>query len=164
MRRTTAILTATGLVALTGVARAQSAMPDFSNPYGGVSAYVHHDAHGAPEPKALKKLAAKKPSGKMVANAGAKEKTSAQKPVSLQADDAGLVPADNAPRPVTLAPSQAKQKDSAVGVGMKWSASSDPIFDPGASTIPGVDQVKRSVNEDPVETGSEIQAGVKLKF
>lgn len=164
MRRATAILMATGLVAATSAARAQTAMPNFSNPYGGVSAYVQDDAHDASSAKPPKKMAAKKPSGKIVAHSGGKEKTGAMKPVALQADDAGLAPSDNVPRPVTLAPSQAKQKDSALDFDMKWSASSHPIFNPAASTIPGVNEVKRSVNQDPVETGSKIQAGVKLKF
>lgn len=167
MRRATAILVttlmATGFVALTSAARAQSAMPEFSDPYGGVSTYVHDDAHGASSGKPLKKLAAKKPSAKMAHHTGAPQ-NNAQNPASLGAAYDGLAPADEAPRPVALAPSQAKQKDSAVGFDMKWSASSDPIYNPGSSTIPGVDQVKRSVGEPGAETGTGVEAGVNLKF
>lgn len=163
MRGLSTVLTVASLVALTVAARAQSAMPEFSNPYGGVSSYLNADP--APAPKPVKKTAAKKSSDGTAhdASQNLSAQKQAQKPVDL--DDAALAPADPAQQPVTLSrPLQAQQKDSALGLALKWSASSDPIYNPATSTIPGVNQVKRSLGDTSVETGSGVEAGVKLKF
>lgn len=151
MRGLSTVLAVVSLATLTGAARAQSAMPDFSNPYGGVSSYL--SAEPAPAPK---------PARKAAHNASQKSQKQAQKPASL--DDAALAPNSfSAQQPVVLS-HPAQQKDSALGLGLKWSASGDPIFNPGTSTIPGVDQVKRSMGDTSVETGSSVEAGVNLKF
>jgi hypothetical protein len=158
MRGLSVVLAVVGLAAFAGVARAQTAMPDFSNPYGGVSSYVNSDPIPAPKPV---KKAAKKSSEKTAHNVA--QKPQVPKPVDL--DDAALAPSDPTKQPLALSrPSQTSQKDSALGLDLKWSASSDPIYNPATSTIPGVDQVKRSMGDTSVETGSSLEAGVKLKF
>jgi len=47
---------------------------------------------------------------------------------------------------------------------MKWSGSNAPTYSTGTSTIPAVNEIKRNANEDPVEPGNGIQAGVNMKF
>jgi hypothetical protein len=140
------------LLARTAVA--QDALPQFSDPYGGAQAYTHTDAPPPPPatPKPNKKSAAKKP---------------APKPADIPAGTSALTqPNEPASHPVTLSPpaSRTEPKDSALGFDLKWSAANNPYYSPQTSTIPNVDAIKRNANDTPVETGSSVEAGVKLKF
>jgi hypothetical protein len=153
--RSTLFATATffvGAACLTLVspARAQSDLPQFSDPYGGATAYVHTgETPAAPK---LKKAAPRKLAKK------SKKEDAAHTDATASQDAA-------APPPVaTGKPANPAASDNPVSFGMKWSGSNGPTFSTNSSTIPAVNEIKRNANEDPVETGNGVQAGVNLKF
>lgn len=142
----------------------QSGLPEFSNPYGGATAYAHSGETTA-DPKA-----AKAPARKLAKKSVKKE--SAKKEVAKKASTSpahgpseALTQDPSAPRDTpTASASPTAHSDNPLSFGMKWSGSNNPTFSSGTSTIPAVNEIKRNANEDPVETGSGVQAGVNLKF
>lgn len=127
-------------------ASAQSDLPQFSDPYGSATAYAH-SSETAAVPK-LKKVPPRKLSKK-----SKKEDTARTSATASQ----------DASTPSPAAPGQTRS-DNPVSFGMKWSGSNAPTYSTGTSTIPAVNEIKRNANEDPVETGNGIQAGVNMKF
>lgn len=135
---------------LVSPAWAQSDLPQFSDPYGGVTAYAH-----ASEPATTSKL--KKVPPRKLAKKSKKEGAAHTDATASQ--DASAPPA--VARSKTDNPATS---DNPVSFGMKWTGSNSPTFGTGTSTIPAVNEIKRNANEDPVETGNGIQAGVNMKF
>jgi hypothetical protein len=125
-----------------------SALPQFSNPYGGASAYV-----GSPAPaQTVKKRKAK--NARLKASKGADAWKFADKPSTTPTGRRVAFP---------TAPGEPKN-DSPIGFSLRWSAENDPYENAGSSTIPAIDQLRRDSNQTPTETGSGVQAGVNLKF
>lgn len=148
---------------LATLAYGQSAgAPQFSDPYGGVAAYLD----GAPS----KPPDAAKPAAKLIS----KSKIAAKKPpVSASVLDAAtwtLADPSLAAGPAPAAPSlatHAPAADSALGFGLKWYGENAPYYNAGTSTISGVDEIKRDSNGllgEPSSTGNGVEAGVNLKF
>lgn len=145
------------LLASTG-GHTQSALPQFSDPYGGVAGYVQSDPAPPAKPsKAEKKSAARKP----VVKSG---RGTPDKIAPADTDAALAQPKPSAPHPATLAPPKASAaNDSPLGVGLKWSAANNPGYG-ATSTVTNIDMIKRNQNDSPLENGNTIQAGVNLKF
>ncbi len=178
MRGLTTMLLASNCLTLSvwaTTAGAQSALPQFSDPYGGLSAYVHADGAGSPAHKPATKSSAKtakRSAAKSAAHRLLTHKVVARKrPIDADGVDLGTngltEPTAAAPPPVVpraTAATNTKSQDSPLGLDLKWSAASGPYYNPSSSTVPAVDEIKRNENETPAETGSAIEAGVNLKF
>lgn len=155
------------LVLMPAIAAAQSALPSFSDPYGGASAYATTDAADATAPKSVKQI---RKSAKSAAHKAAKHmRTAAHKqgdtPVDLNVASPLAPPASQPPQPAAVAaPGAAARPDSPLGLDLKWSAANNPYYSTSTSTIPAVNEIKRNESDTPVETGSSLEAGVKLKF
>ena len=85
---------------------------------------------------------------------------------SLSAADLSLPKAISPPLtiPHDTAMPQTKGKDNGLDFGLQWSAADDPHYSTTTSTIPALNEIKSNTNETPPETGSSIEAGMKLKF
>lgn len=137
-------------LSLVSPAWAQSDLPQFSDPYGGATAYVHTGE--TPAGPKLKKVSPRK-----LAKKSKKEGTAHTDATASQ--DA------SAPPPVATGKTASPAaSDNPVSFGMEWNAANNPTFGTGTSTIPAVNEIKRNANEDPVETGNGIRAGMNLKF
>jgi hypothetical protein len=144
---------------------AQSALPQFSNPYGTIDTSPAADA---PPPQArtprarLPELTRASKRHMVPSHAMARKKIAG--PGHIETPTRALqLQEESAARPVSLSHPQ-QQSDSALGFDLKWSAANNPYLSPSSSTVSAVDEVKRNANETPAETGSSLEAGVKLKF
>jgi hypothetical protein len=63
-----------------------------------------------------------------------------------------------------LAAPAAPAQDSALSLGLRWSAENDPDTNAATSTVQGIDQIKRDSGQAPGESGSSVEGGVNLKF
>jgi hypothetical protein len=181
-RLKTTLLTCVLLISalsLTSISYAQStSLPRFTDPYANVGASLQADG-----PAATTVPPAKKPSHKAADRRDGKHDGKPRQKIG-DAAHAGSKVAGKKITPETgsavptsyLGSSQtshlsvahpgnpAPAADGPLGFDFKWSAANSPSYNPATSTIPGVDEVKRNTNDTPVETGSSVEAGVKLKF
>ncbi|MHB8885712.1 MAG: hypothetical protein ACYC5H_11675 [Methylovirgula sp.] len=149
------------------IVHGQSALPAFSNPYGGNASLIHTDTARAPAQKSTPRSAGKHRVRRLASHEMA-HKIARERPVStsgLDASDLSL-PANasppSLPRDRVLAPT--KDKDNGLDFGLQWSAADDPHYNTETSTIPALSEIKRNANETPPETGSSIEGGVKFRF
>ena len=144
--------------------QAQSALPEFSNPHDGSAALVHADATRSSAQKSASRSPTKRIARKVSTHKIAPKQ--ALRTSRLAAPDLEI-PKTALPPPVIardpIAP-PTKSKDNGLDFGLQWSAANDPHYNTATSTIPAVSEIQRNANETPAETGSAIEAGVKLKF
>ena len=148
------------------VAHGQSALPNFSNPYGGAATLIQSHAPQSPTQKSAGRTAAKHMRRRVVSHK-LSHKFGHKQPVTTN----GLTAADLS-LPTTISPPQTiphdtampQTKDNALDFGLQWSAADDPHYSTTTSTIPALNEIKSNTNETPPETGSSIEAGMKLKF
>ncbi|QXX73686.1 hypothetical protein MHY1_00483 [Methylovirgula sp. HY1] len=150
------------------IVHGQSALPAFSNPYGGNASLLHPDKARAPAQKSTPRSAGKHRARRHVSHKMA-HKITREPPVStsgLAASELSL-PASASPPPQlphekVSAPTE--NKDSGLDFGLQWSAADDPHYNTETSTIPALSEIKRNTNETPPETGSSIEGGVNFRF
>lgn len=152
------------------IAYGQSALPDFSNPYGGSAALVHADAaaSGAQKSHGITSSASRSAT-KHIAHRLSTHKIARKRHVTasrLAAPDLAMPTTALTPPVMSrdTAMPQSKNTDSALDFGLTWSAANDPHFSTSTSTVPAIDEIKRNTNETPAETGSTLEGGVKLRF
>jgi len=172
MRAFTAFLFFSGCVAFSccaTVARSQSALPAFSDPYGGINAYVGTDA----APSSVQRSKGTGLAAKSLARKDARRfarKRASRKGIAVNATQDSLakelaLPSTAAPQPVLSPdPHAAKSQSGGLGFAFKWSAEDDPHFNTETSTVPAIDEIKRNANETPAENGSTIEGGLNFKF
>lgn len=161
-----AFIASAAFFASVSLTRAQSDLPQFSNPYGGATDYVQSEqapadakAAQAPAHRPTTK-SAKKTSAHRAATTAQKRAPASAAPSEAFTQDASALPPAASAKPA----SPDAGSDNPLSFGMKWNAQNNPTFSSGTSTIPAVNEIKRNANDDPVETGTGIQAGVNLKF
>lgn len=142
----------------------QSGLPQFSDPYGGAAAY----AHASEQPKTVqtptRKLAKKSAKTYAKTDLAHAAAHGSRKPAAASND--ALTQDLSVPPPVATgkAANPSTGADNPLSFGMQWNAANNPSFATGTSTIPAVNEIKRNANEDPVETGAGLRAGVNMKF